>query len=301
MRTEKRARGVLMAVFGTFSAAFFMYAFFVFFILKPKMVRFEALSRQEIALLTGSGFGLLVVLVFFILSLITLIRYVKFSSEVNLQHVILVICTVLALLLVFADVAVLSDIANQHAAMLAQPERALLLPITVFQLVVTLVLTYLHLSGSMQHREVEQVARDSITFLVVQYVGLLCSAMGLAASGMGFLFPWAWNLMVHVVISSAVLLFPYVLVAVYWLVSTLREHGRVSFDEKQMQDIGRSSWLALGGMIFGMVLLFGFNINQLEGVVRMRGRHSWSSAVFSSSLWATWFSAVEHKTRLASN
>jgi len=269
MRSEKQVRGVLMAVFGTFSAAFFVYAFFVFFILKPKMVRFEALSRQETALLTGTGFGLLIVLVFFILSLIALIRYVKFSSEVNLRHVILVICTVLALLLVFADVALLSDIAKQHAAMLAQPEWALLLPITAFQLVMTLVLAYLHLSGYLQRREVDKVAQDSNTFLVVQYVGLLCSAMGLAASGMGFLFPWAWNLLVHVVISSAVLLFPYGLVVIYWLVSNIREHGKVLFDEKQIQDIGRSSWLALGGMIFGMVLLFGFNINQLEGVVRM--------------------------------
>ncbi|HQN04887.1 MAG TPA: hypothetical protein PK174_05660, partial [Anaerolineaceae bacterium] len=269
MRTEKRVRGILMAVFGTFSAAFFVFAFFVFYILKPKMVRFEALSRQETALLTGTGFGLLVVLVFFILSLIALIRYVKFSSEVNLRHVILIICTVLALLLVFADVALLSDIAKQHAAMLAQPEWALLLPISGFQLVVILVLTYLHLSGSIQHREVEQIAQDSNTFLVVQYVGLLCSAMGLTASGMGFLFPWALNLLVHVVISSAVLLFPYGLVLAYWLVSSFREHGKVLLDEKQMQNIGRSTFLALGGITFGVILLFGFNINRLEGVVRM--------------------------------
>lgn len=269
VKPVKPVQGIAQIILGTVSAAFFVYALFVFITLKPKMVHFEALSRQETALLTGTGFGLLMVLVFFILSLIALIRYVKFSSEVNLRHVLLVICTVLALLLVFADVALLSDISKQHAAMLAQPEWALLLPITAFQLLVTLVLTYLHLSGSLQRREVEQVARDSNTFLVVQYVGLLCSAMGLAASGMGFLFSWAWNLLVHVVISSAVLLFPYGLVVIYWLVSNIREHGKVLFDEKQIQDIGRSSWLALGGIIFGMILLFGLTINHLEGVVRM--------------------------------
>jgi len=269
MRTEKRARGIPLAAFGTVSAGIFVYAIFVFLVLKPKMVLFEALSPRETALLNGVGIGLLVVMVFFVLSLVALIRYAKFASEVNLRQVLLIICTVLSLLFVFASLVTLSDIVKQHAAMLAQPEWALVLPLTAFQLVITLVLTYMHLTGSFQRREVEKVAQDSNTFLVVQYVGLMCSAMGLVASGMGFLFPWAWNLMVHVVISGAVLLFPYGLVVIFWLVSSLREHGKVLFDEKQIQDISRSSWLALGGIMLGMILLYGFNINQLDGVVRM--------------------------------
>lgn len=269
MKTVKPVLGIAQVVIGTISVAFFVYAFFVFFMLKPKMVHFEALSPKEETLITWVGIGLLVVLVFFIFSLYLIVRYVRFTSEVTLLQVLLVICCVASLLFVFADVALVSDIYKQHKAMLAQPEWALLLPITAFQLVVTLILTYLHLSGYFERREVEKVAQDSNTFLVVHYVGLLCSMMGLAAAGLGFLFPWGWNLITHVVISSAVLLLPYGLVALYWLFSNLKEHGRILFDEKQLQDIGRSAWLALGAMVFGMILVFSLNFNRLDGVIRM--------------------------------
>ena len=269
MKKTKNVLRLLYNILGFFSAAFFLYAFFVFLQLKPKMVRFEALTRQEEALITWVGIGLLVVLVFFIFSLYLIVRYVRYTSEVTLLQVLLVICCVASLLFVFADVALMSDIYKQHKAMLAQPEWALLLPIVAFQLVVTLILAYLHLSGYLERREVEEIAQDSNTFLVVHYVGLLCSAMGLAAAGLGFLFPWGWNLITHVVISSAVLLLPYGLVALYWLSSNLKEHGRILFDEKQLQDIGRSAWLALGGMIVGMMLVFSLNFNRLDGVIRM--------------------------------
>jgi len=65
------------------------------------------------------------------------------------------------------------------------------------------------------------------------------------------------------------LLSPYVLIVIYWLITKIQEEHRQWYDEKQLQDVGKSAFLTLVISIVCMIGLFAVNYNNLGGVVRM--------------------------------
>ena len=265
-KLEKLLRSISV-VLGLASTAFFVFDYFVFANLRPKMIRFEAISLAEEGLMNWVGIGLLLFLAFCLLSLLQIAKYLKNAKKVTLFSLFLVIGGVLSLLFIFGDVALLNDIGKQCKHGLAQPEWLMIYPIMGFQLMTAIVFTYLHLSGFLRRKQLKHVARDSNIFLVVQYVGIICGLMGLSLSSLGFLFPRAWSLLVHTTISSIVLLIPYVLAVIYWLITKLQEKNRQWYDEKQLQDIGKSAFLTLVISVVFMTLLFIANYNILGGVV----------------------------------
>jgi hypothetical protein len=254
-------------VLGLASLAFFVFDYFVFSKLRPKMVRFEAISSTEESLVNWVGVGLLLFLIFCLLSLFRLFKYLKNAKDITLSSLLLVAAGVLSFLFVFSDVALLGDIGKQYMHGLAQPEWSLLYPILAFQLMTTVIFTCFHLVGFKQEGQVKQIARDSNVFLVVQYVGIICGLMGLAFSCLGFLYPRAWSLQVHSTMTSVILLGPYALAVIYWLITKLQEKHRQWYDEKQVQDVGKSAFLTVVASVIFMAILFITNYNNLRGVV----------------------------------
>jgi uncharacterized membrane protein YdcZ (DUF606 family) len=252
---------------GLASAAFFVFDYLVFSRLRPRLVALESISSAEESLLNSVVIGLLLFLAFCLLTLFRLVRYLKKAKKITVSSLLLVIGGVLALLFVFSDVALLSDIGKQYRHGLAQPEWSLVYPIMGFQFVAALVFIYFHLSGFSKKGQVKHVARDSNTFLVVQYVGTICGLMGLTFSSLGFFFSRAWNLDLHVTANSIILLTPYALVVGYWLVTKLQEKDRQWYDEKQLQDVGKSAFLTLVSNVALMIGLFIVNYNHLSGVL----------------------------------
>ncbi len=288
--TRQTLRTVVIAL-GFLSVALFVYDLITFIRLQPKMVAFEPLTGLEENLITWSGIGLMVILLFFLLSLLSLVRHLKSANEVRLFPLFLIIAGVVALLFVFGDVALLSDIHKQYRHGLAQPEWTLLYPIITGQLLVALILTFLHLSGFFVRKQPDQIVRDINVFLVVQYVGLVCGLVGLASAGLGFVFRTAYNPLTHVVLTGIVLLFPYALAVLYWMVTKLREKERQWFDEKQLQDLGKSALLTLLISVVYMTALFVFNLQDLAGAVRLVWMPLYLfGVIFLFSLGNLWFS-----------
>ena len=266
MKKIIQAQRALTLLFAFLSLAFFVFDFFVFWKLNPKMVAFESLSGLEKSLLTWVGIGLVLILIFFLLSLLQVAKFIKHAPILKPFPLLLIISGVLSILFVFSDVALLSDIHKQYRHGLAQPEWSLLYPMMALQAVIALAFTALHLSGALVPKQVDTVARDINVFLVVQYVGLLCGLMGLAFSFLGFIFPHGWTLL-HTTMNMVVLLFPYALVVLFWWVTKLREQDRQWFDEKQRQDIGRSALLTLVINTSYMIVLFFANYQNTGGIL----------------------------------
>jgi hypothetical protein len=265
---QKTLRG-LSIVLGFAAIAFFIFTFFLFLRLQPKMTAFEPISAAAETGLTAVGVGLLGFLVFCLLSLLQLAAAIRRAEKLGAWPLILVIGCVAALLLVFADFALLGDIHKQYLHGLSQPEWALVYPITGFQFAVALVLTFLHLSGFFRRKGAARAARDSNIFLSIQYVGLICGLMGLSMAGLAFFFPRGWQPFLHTVITTILLLFPYLLALGYWGTVKLREKGREWLDEKQRQDVGRASFLTLVVVSTLMIILFAASFQNLTGVVRL--------------------------------
>jgi len=252
---------------GFASSTLFIISYFIFNKLRPKMVRFGVVSPAEESLLNLVGVGLLLFLVFCLLSFLRIAKYLKKARKVSFFSVVLIIAGVLSLLFVFSDIALLNDIGKQYKHGLAQPEWLILYPIMAFQFMTGLALTFSHLFKLKEKDQTKHVARDSNIFLAVQYVGIVCGLMGLFLSSLGFLFPSAWSLTIHTTISSITLLTPYVLAVAYWFITKLQEKNRRWYDEKQMQDIGKSAFLTLIVSVVFMTGLFIANYKNLGGVV----------------------------------
>ena len=266
MKVNRLLKNTSIAL-GLASIAYFVFDYYVFSILRPPMIALDPISSSEENLLNWVGVGLLLFLAFNLISLYRLVRHLRKAKRITVQSLFLLVFGILSFLFVFSDVALLSDIGKQYRYNLAQPEWLLVYIIMGFQLIVAAVFTYLHLFGFRQEQQIEHVVRDNNIFLVTQYVGLVCGLMGLSLFSLGFFYTSSWNLDMHVTITSILLLSPYALALVYWLVTKLQEKNRQWYDEKQILDVGRSAFLTLISSVIIMTLLFVFNYNNLGGIV----------------------------------
>lgn len=104
--------------------------------------------------------------------------------------------------------------------------------------------------------------------MIAQYIGTICGLMGLSFTILNFFFPRPlWMIKIHTMVTTFVLLIPYLLIVTYWSIVKFQEKTREWYDEKQIQDIGKSSFLTLVLSIATMGLLFFLNFNNLEGIV----------------------------------
>jgi hypothetical protein len=256
-------------VLGIFSTAFFIFILYVFADLRPRMMKFEALTSSEEGLFNWIGIGLLLFLTFCLLSLLKTAMYLKTANGITLFSLFLVAIGILSLLFVFSDVALLSDIVKQYRHGLAQPEWLLVYPLMGFQFISTILFTYLHIIGFTREKPFDYIAHDSNIFIIVQYVGMICGLTGLAFSSLGFLFPHAWSLDIHTTMTVIILFIPYSLAVGYWILIKLREEHRQWYDEKQIQDVGKTSFLTLVFSVILMIGLFAAKYTDLGGVTSM--------------------------------
>ena len=263
-KPEKLLRSVSV-VLGLASTAFFVIDYFIFTRLRPKMVNFEAVSPAEEELMNWVGIGLLSFLAFCLLSLFQTAKFLKNARKITLFSLFLIVSGVLSLLFILGDVALLSDIGKQYKHGLAQPEWLVLYPVMAFQFSTAIIFTYLHFFGFSKEKQVKHIARDNNIFLVVQYVGVICGLLGLTSSSLRFLFPGATQ-QVHIVMSLITLLMPYALAVGYWLITKLQEEHRQWYDEKQIQEIGKSAFLTLffSVILMGVVFIINYNLNKFS-------------------------------------
>jgi len=268
MRTFQTVLRTLTIILGFVSSSCFLAGYWVLETVRPKMIQFELITATDQSLMYFVGAALLLSLSFCVLSLYQILRYLQGCQKVSRFYLFLLLVNLISFFFVFGDVALLNDIAKQYRYSLAQPEWPILYSILALQLGFTLVLTYANLRWIGRESGVEHAARDNNLFMVAQYVGVICGFTGLLLTVSNFFFPRSLGMMkIHTVAGSLVLLAPYGLVVAYWFIIRVREKTRGWHHRKQIQDIGRSSFLTLALSVAIMSLLFFLNFNNLNGAV----------------------------------
>lgn len=257
-----------ITVFGLLSFSGFVLGYYIFELLRPKMVRFESITPAEEGLLNYFGIALLLFIIFCLLSFYRLIRHIKNARKITLLYLFLLATLVLSMLFIFGDLALLSDIGKQYKYGLSQPEWVVLYIIVAFQAFSALIITYANIFKLKNKERVKHISRDSNIFLAAQYVGALCGFIGLSFTALNFLFLRPlWMIKQHITITAVFLLVPYVLIVFYWFVVKYQEKTRQLYDEKQLQDLGKSALLTLLLSVVVMGLLFGLNFNNLDSTI----------------------------------
>lgn len=267
MKTNKALR-IVNIILGLISVGFFIYDWVLLKRIRPLMETYGALTAQDSDLLLIFGIGLLVMVIYYGLTLIQIMRVLRHSEKLPMGMVLLFVLVAVAALFVVSVVVLMNDIANQFEAGLAQPEWNLVYPILAAQLVVVLLVLMLHAAGSFTRMKQDAIVQDVNIFMIVQVVGVVCGGLGFGMSLLGFFYPKGWNPLIHTVMGSIVVLVPYLLMVGYWLVMKIGEKSENFYDEKQTRDIGRSATLTLITASILMVVLFITQFNALDGVIR---------------------------------
>ena len=208
--------------------------------------------------------GIYLVFGFFHLSaILTLILQLNFFKRDNFLRAFLFFTGTTSLLMLFGDFALMSDITKEYIFGLPGEFNILFFSqalhfIFYILMIILLVLT----RKSVRKKDEEIVLKDDSIFINAQYIGILSGASGLVLITIFSLlylmvYPLPlWALKAGVVVTSLIAVIPYILIVLYWLIIKLKERISEWYDEKQYQDLTKSSLVALLVSIIFLLIVF---------------------------------------------
>jgi len=265
MKKIEKIISSIQTVLGFLSLLGLSFSFYFLESIRPKMIRFETITAVEESRINIFGITLILLIAFSLVSLYKIVQYLKKVKKISFYDLILLSLAILVFLFVFGDLALISDIGKQHKHGLAQPEWFVLYPVLGFQFLSSAILTYAGLFRLRKKVKNEPVARDINIYILVQYVGAVCGFLGLSFTILNFGFPRPlWMIKTHITATSIFLLIPYLLVVLFWFIVKIKEKPKQWYDEKQIQEMGRSSLFTLLSSVIVVSFLFVLNFNSLE-------------------------------------
>ncbi len=253
------------AILGVIAAAALLLAYAPLEFLRPKMVAFEPLSATEQGLFNFLGVALLLALAFCVLAMALLIRHMWMSQRLSLFYLLVIGGGVLTPILIFGDIALISDIGNQYESGLSQPEWTVLYIVLGFQLLAIAALLYAVFTLDADKRP-QVIVRDANQYLITHYVGALCGLLGFLFTLINFRYPRPlWMVQQQLLPTLIVMLAPYLLMILFWLLVSSRKRGWL--DEKQRCDIGASAVVAGFVSLLGMTVLYALSFTPTPNMV----------------------------------
>ena len=200
---------------------------------------------------------------FHLAAMLTLVLELNFFKRDNFLRAFLFFTGIVSLLMLFGDFALMSDISKEFVFGLPG-EFNILFFSQVLHLVFYILMIVLLVSSkrSIKKKGEEIVLKDDSIFINAQYIGILSGISGLvlitifSTLYLRFYDLPVWAIKAGIVISSLIAVIPYTLIAFYWLITKLRERTGEWYDEKQFQDITRSSFVVLMMSIIFLLTVF---------------------------------------------
>lgn len=228
--------------------------------LRPKVLRFEDISNSLSKMEIFFGVSFIMIFFFHILAILTIAFQLKFFRKENLLRAFIFFMAVISFLLVFGDFALLGDIGKEHALGLdTRGEWPVLYFSQAFHIifiVFLLVLLFFTRKSFLDKYREDKVLKDEAIFINAQYIGILCGVFGIGVfSWMSASMP-LWALKKGIFIISLIIILPYLLIVIYWLIMKIREKTWQWYDEKQFQDISRASLMTMAFSLIIMLVIF---------------------------------------------
>ena len=200
---------------------------------------------------------------FHLAAILTLVLELKFFKRDNFLRAFLFFTGTVSLLMLFGDFALMSDISKEYVFGLPGEFNILFFSQVlhlIFYILMIVLLTSSRKSAGKKSEEI--VLKDDSIFINTQYIGILSGISGLvlvtifSTLYVGVYDLPVWAIKAGIMTSSLMAAVPYILIAIYWLILKLREKTGEWYDEKQYQDITRSSFVALMMSMIFLLIVF---------------------------------------------
>lgn len=235
----------------------------VFNLVFYKILRNKIINYEDIMVISDK-IGIFVAIIFIIFfffhisAILSLILQLKFFKRESLLRSFSFFVSIISTLMIFGDFALLSDITKEYIHGLEEGIAGEFLVLYLSQglhlLFIILVILLVILTKKEIHKKVaeEIVLKDESIFINANYIGVLCSISGLGILALSSIFLPLWAISKGIIIITLMVVLPYIIIIIYWLITKVREKIGEWYDEKQYQDITKAS---LSTLIVSVVLL----------------------------------------------
>jgi len=245
---------------GIISLASLVYNLIFYEILRPRILRFEDISKilDKMEIFAAAAF--ILIFIFHISAILNITFQLNFFKTESLLRAFVFFLAVISILMVVGDFALLNDIGKEHAAGLDTSGEWPILYFSQFLHILLNILVFLILLSTRKsflgkYKE-DVVLKDEAIFINAQYVGIFCGVFGIVIFSILSAFSPLWALKKGIFTVSLMVILPYVLIVIYWLIIKVREKIYEWYDEKQYQDITRASLFTLIASIIIMTAIF---------------------------------------------
>ncbi len=245
---------------GIISLVSLIYNLIFYETLRPKIIGFEDISGILDSMEVFVAVAFILIFIFHSSAILNIAFQLKFFKRESLLRSLVFFIAVISILLVFGDFALLSDIGKEYAYGLDTTGEWPILyfsQLLHFILTILVFITLLWTRKSFLDKYKEDVVlKDEAIFINAQYVGIFCGIFGIGVfSVLSAFFP-LWALKKGIFVISLIVILPYFLIVIYWLVIKIREKVGQWYDEKQYQDITKASLVTMMASIIIMTVIF---------------------------------------------
>ena len=261
-------------ILGIIALAWLVYNVVVLETARPLIINLEPLGSLE-PLVGMVWIGFLLFFFYHISAALTLAFQFHLFKKVDVLSGIALCFGILSALVVFGDWAIFGDITKEYEMGWDTSGEWPILYIFLgihFLFFCSMIALLIRIFRELKSPDEPVPAKkDEIIFSIANYVGMVCGVLGLAWTFMilGLDLPYrklGWNF-----ISTAILiLLPYGLIVIYWLIVKFRERSAEIYDEKQGKDVCRAGITTLLFSIPCLILFFiFFSLNQASETARI--------------------------------
>lgn len=261
MNKKFTVSSIITIFLGFVSFCWLIYDTLAFEYIRPKIVNLEIVGEEVFALVHFVFIGYFVLFLFHLAAFLILLLQINHLRRPSFFHRTALLTGILSLIALFVDYSLLSDIGKEYkVGASTQGEWLLLyiiLPLHALFTVFVFILIFSHLSLLKKRTKPDVVLKDDNVFTIVHYVGISCGFIGLGLTVLLlFLGISEYSLQYVVVPYTIFILFPYGLVAFYWVLHKMKEKPSEWYDEKQFQDINKAGFITLLLSLPFMMTLF---------------------------------------------
>jgi hypothetical protein len=217
------------------------------------------ISKTEIYV----GISVILIIIFHLSAILIIILKLKAVDRESIFLSFIFFLSIISLIMVFGDFALITDIVREYNAGLSgiESEFAVLycsqfLHLLFYCLIMVFIILNNRVKKHTGQSDAEVPLKDEAIFINVQYIGIFTSILGLAILASLSIFSPLWAIKKGIVIVCAVLVIPYAAIVVYWLVIKIRERVTEWYDEKQFQDVTKAGLVSFLSSIAILAIFF---------------------------------------------
>ena len=219
------------------------------------------ISKTEIY----AGISVILIIIFHFSAILTIILKLKAVVRESIFLSFMFFISIISLIMVFGDFALITDIIKEYRAGLPgiESEFAVLyfsqfLHLLFYCLIIIFIILNNRVKKLPGRSDAEVPLKDEAIFINAQYIGIFTGVLGLAILASLSIFSPLWAIKKGIVVVCAVLVVPYAAIVIYWLIIKIRERVTEWYDEKQFQDVTKAGLVSFLSSIAILAIFFVF-------------------------------------------